>query len=108
MPKETLYERVRSGYVQREDGAWTPEEEKKPTRRFEVGWHESTVQVAVTVLRPGVDRDDEHFISKDENGEDELHDAWEGQWLTIDNRHQINELIRMLRRARDKAFGRDE
>lgn len=28
-------------------------------------------------------------------------------WVTLD-RHQINQLIRVLRRARDAAYGRDE
>lgn len=29
-------------------------------------------------------------------------------WYVNLNRHQVNELIRILRRARDQAFGRDE
>lgn len=32
---------------------------------------------------------------------------WDGFFVTLD-RHQINQLIRNLRKARDRAFGRDE
>lgn len=30
------------------------------------------------------------------------------QWGNLNSRHQINQLIRELRHARDQAFGRDE
>lgn len=31
-----------------------------------------------------------------------------GLYATLDQRHAINEIIRVLKRARDQAFGRDE
>jgi hypothetical protein len=36
-----------------------------------------------------------------------LEDA-SGQFVHLVDRHRINQLIRVLRRARDQAFGRDE
>ncbi len=63
----------------------TPEE---AGRRIEVGWRSgSDVQIATTT----VDADS----------------VWDGQWVDLDRRG-INNLIRVLREARDKAYGRDQ
>lgn len=57
-------------------------------RRIEVGWRSgSDVQIATTVA--------------------DAESVWDGQWVDLD-RQGINQLIRALREARDKAFGRDE
>lgn len=34
--------------------------------------------------------------------------AYESFWVTLSRRSQINDLIKLLRRARDAAFGKDE
>jgi hypothetical protein len=76
-------------------------------RRVEVGWsRERYVQVATTTLQPGADRDRD-FIDGSGTETEPVKPAWDGQFVDLD-RHQINELIRTLRRARDQAFGRDE
>jgi hypothetical protein len=64
-------------------------------RRVEVGWSRDRY-VAVATTR----------VSAKQPGDGET--LWdEGQHVDL-NREQINELIRVLRRARDQAFGRDE
>ncbi len=63
--------------------------------RIEVGWHEYAVQIATTKLLPS-DSENEPAAR-----------AWAGQFVDLD-RDQINHLIRTLREARDRAFGRDE
>lgn len=58
-------------------------------RRIEVGWRTgSDVQVATTTPTPDSSE-------------------WDGQWVDLDRRG-VNQLIRALREARDKAYGRDE
>lgn len=58
-------------------------------RRIEVGWRAgSDVQIATTI--PTLDGS-----------------VWDGQWVDLD-RQGVNDLIRALREARDKAYGRDE
>ena len=92
MPRETIYPRPNP------DGT-------NADRRVEVGWsRDCYVQIATTKLQPGADRDREYV---DGSADNPLKHAWDGQWIDLD-RHQINELIRHLRRARDAAFGRDE
>jgi hypothetical protein len=58
-----------------------------PQRAVSVGWHESGYVQLATVVN------DETMS--------------EGQFADLDRR-QINDLIRLLRKARDRAFGRDE
>jgi len=41
------------------------------------------------------------------NGSEHSFDPCDGLYMTMDRR-QINELIRLLRKARDQAYGRDE
>lgn len=68
------------------------------TRRVEVGWRSSgDVQIAVTVLQ------NPSNLTMDGPNEP----TWDGQWVDLDRRG-INDLIRALREARDKAYGRDE
>ena len=104
MPRETIYEVVRPSRVLQDDGSWKDEELSKPTVRIEVGWsRDMYVQVATTKLGSNsepvaVDKD---MVPVEPEG------IWDGQWVDLD-RHLINELIRVLRRARDQAFGRDE
>jgi hypothetical protein len=72
--------------------------------RVEVGWHAGHgATIATTKLRPGADRHAEYALEDD----GERYRAWDGEFVDLDRR-QINELIRALREARDKAFGRDE
>jgi hypothetical protein len=60
--------------------------------RVEVGWRSgSDVQIATT--------------TRTANGDAEP--AWGGQWIDLD-RNGVNHLIRALREARDRAYGRDE
>jgi len=104
MPRETIYEVIRPVRVLQDDGSWKDEELRKPTVRIEVGWaRDMHVQVATTKLGSNkepaaVDKD---MVPAEPEG------TWDGQWIELD-RHQINELIRHLRRARDAAYGRDE
>jgi hypothetical protein len=81
-----------------------PNQPEGADTRLEIGWHEGTVTVATTKLTPGVDRDREYL----DGPPGELREAWAGQRLGFDRRYQINHLIRELREARDKAFGKDE
>lgn len=59
-----------------------------------VGWSKDTEHVEIAIIQ---DRDREDGGVPDE-------DAWHSQM----NRNGINRLIRILRRARDDAFGKDE
>jgi hypothetical protein len=59
--------------------------------RVEVGWRSgSDVQIATTTRTAEGDEP-----------------AWDGQWIDLD-RNGCNQLIRALREARDRAYGRDE
>jgi len=85
-------------------GGW---DERGATRRVEVGYttrdNGGGVQIATSVraeaAEPGRD-----FYDPGDGGP--LKPAWEGQFVNLD-RAGINELIRHLRTARDKAFGAD-
>lgn len=75
--------------------------------RIEVGWSNAPtghVQIATTKLQPDADREAE-YAPGTFAGEPKR--AWDGAFVELD-RDQINQLIRSLRDARDKAFGRDE
>lgn len=92
MPREMLYP------MPNPDGS-------NADRRVEIGWSRTGyVQIATTVLQPGADRDSDYFGGTEK---EPAQRSWDGQFVDM-NRHQINELIRKLRRARDQAFGRDE
>ncbi len=95
MPKTNLYERPGP-------------EGQDSDRRLEVGWQADSVQVATTKLRPGADRNADYLsavtYASSTGGPPR---AWEGEFISLD-REQINQLIRTLREARDKAFGRNE
>lgn len=80
MPRETFY----------------PASNDEPDCRVEVRWSkERFLQVGTT----------KHFV--DPCADVSSQEWWEGQWVDLD-RQTINDLIRVLRRARDQAFGRDE
>ena len=89
-------------------------------RRVEVGWQrEQGVRVGVTVLQPGAVAELEYFHPDGTrtpvvgasvtttNSAPLLARAWDGAFVDLD-RAQINKLIRVLREARDAAYGRDE
>ncbi len=87
MPKVNIYESVPSSLAEQRT-------------RLSVGWaKDKDVQIGVTDLREGADPGREY-------GDDDQPN-WQGPWIGLD-RHQINELIRTLRQARDSAYGRDE
>lgn len=67
-------------------------------RRVEVGWQAATVQVATTELA----NPSNPTVGGDNRPE------WRGNSYVDLDRHGINQLIRALREARDKAYGRDE
>lgn len=69
-----------------------PNPDHVPDRRIEVGWAGGTVQVATTQL--------------DDTGGGEP--TWRGNTYVDLDRAGVNNLIRALRTARDKAYGRDE
>ncbi len=85
-------------------------------RRVEVGWTANgCVQIGTTTRNPikaiqvtGIDGTTATMVgpgavaTRDEDGW-----TWDGQYTDLD-RHGINRLIRALREARDKAYGRDE
>jgi hypothetical protein len=69
----------------------------------QVGWsREGFVQIATVApkgaIAPWDDEQQRHVIA-------DVHDP--GWWIDLD-RHGINNLIRLLRKARDAAFGKDE
>ncbi len=84
------------------------------SRRVEVGWQPGGgVQIGSTVRNPVKLTTPAGGITITATGStpggttDEDGWAWDGQFPDLD-RHGINQLIRALREARDKAFGRDE
>jgi hypothetical protein len=89
MPKEYL---VTEATRRRTD------EQGGPTEAIRVGWdrYNGWVQIA-TVEMAGSDG----AVEKTEGTLDQ------GQFVDLD-RHTLNDLIRVLRRARDAAYGRDE
>jgi hypothetical protein len=80
-----------------------------------VGWNRAPGEVQIaTVVRPperdGEPRTLRELVESWPEGAGRYHDDTElltGLWSTLDRR-QLNELIRVLRKARDAAFGRDE
>lgn len=61
-----------------------------------VGWHRGdSLQVGIVT--------DEPSFTIDGEGDEKFKSVWSDM-----NRHQVNDLIRLLRRARDQTFGRDE
>jgi len=74
---------------------------------LEVGWSKVSDSVSLASINPdgGV-----MIKEKSETGESKLvHvDVLNPGWYIYLNRDEINDLIRVLRRARDQAFGRDE
>lgn len=83
-------------------------------RRVEVGWHPNgSVQIGTTLRNP-VKLDSAGTATTASASTKPYADVsadggwrWEGQFADLD-RHGINNLIRALREARDKAYGRDE
>ena len=81
MPKEIIYPRHQG-------------DSENPAPWAEVGWNKDAGYVQI--------------VTKSADGI-ELEPTPEGNGWYVDlNRQQINELIRVLRRARDQAYGRDE
>ncbi len=68
------------------------------TVRVEVGWHNSGVQIATTALTDPATVADGQAVEPE----------WVGTTFVDLDRAGINKLIRALREARDKAYGRDE
>lgn len=90
MPKETIYENAYSG----EAG-----NRIEPTIYTQVGWsRDGSVQIA-TVNQLG------KLVGPDGKV---VEDIGSPGWFMDLNRHKINQLIKILRKARDDAFGRDE
>lgn len=89
------------------DGSVDPSwDEDGARRRIEVGYSTDSVQLATTQLRPGADRHQD-YSPADEGPEVPYTPSWDGWFIDLD-RQRINDLIRALRTARDKAFGADE
>jgi hypothetical protein len=98
MPKTNVYPTPR------------PDQPEGADSRIEIGWDPyGWVQIATTNLQPGAKRNQDYMDPKpgDEDLPLHLRRAWQGWFVDLD-RYRINELIRALRAARDKAFGRDE
>lgn len=70
-------------------------------RRVEVGWHNGGVQIATTAL---VNPSNIVLTNPPTTPEPE----WKSDSYVDLDRGGINNLIRALREARDKAYGRDE
>jgi hypothetical protein len=114
MPKEHIYDPTPRG-VNVETGEVMPER----LRRVTVAWARDThVQVGIGWVPDRMPEDGEQapdmggalgwsgdFIISTET--DERLRRWSSEWCELDRR-TINDLIRVLRRARDQAFGRDE
>jgi hypothetical protein len=69
------------------------------TVRVEVGWHNGGVQIATTALTNPSTLPVSNAVAEPE---------WKSDSFVDLDRHGINTLIRALREARDKAYGRDE
>ncbi len=69
------------------------------TVRVEVGWHNGGVQIATTALVNPTTLTLSDTVAEP---------AWKSDSYVDLDRHSINTLIRALREARDKAYGRDE
>lgn len=112
MPKEHLYYRPYGGR-NLDTGERVPDPDP---RRVSVGWSREYghVQVGIGWIEPGMTKDDlpahlrGHADHDMQSGEtDEQGRVWRSQWVDAD-RHFINDLIRLLRKARDAAMGKDE
>ncbi len=68
-------------------------------RRVEVGWHNGGVQIATTALVNPTTLTVDNAVAEPE---------WKSDSYVDLDRAGINTLIRALREARDKAYGRDE
>ncbi len=86
------------------------------SRRVEVGWQPGGgVQIGSTVRNPvkaisvtGIDGTTATMGPHPRGGTTDTDGwTWDGQFTDLD-RHGINQLIRAVRGARDKAYGRDE
>ncbi len=86
------------------------------SRRVEVGWQPNGGVQVGSVLRNPVKVDAPEGVTVSSSvGASQVRGGtvdgdgwtWEGQFTDLD-RHGINQLIRALREARDKAYGRDE
>ncbi|HEY6021610.1 MAG TPA: hypothetical protein VIY48_17605 [Candidatus Paceibacterota bacterium] len=99
MPKETFYPPKE---IQETAGKYG----MQPTR-LEVTWNKDfAVNIRTATLDESAPKpDDEYFTSDD--GSQVVKPVWTGMFVDLD-RQTINDLIRVLRRARDQAFGRDE
>lgn len=71
-----------------------------------VGWHRDHCDVSLSVAGPVGWRDP--FLRRS-GGADEVDPDNGLDWhVSLTNRFEVNQLIRLLRKARDQAFGRDE
>lgn len=68
--------------------------------RFKIGWNKEVGHVQIATVNPEAE-----MLS---NAEGTEVGAREGGWYVDLDRDGINRAIRMLRRARDDAFGKDE
>lgn len=68
--------------------------------RVKVGWSREAGHVQIATVNP------EGETVSDFDGTDEM--RVEAGWAVDLDRSGVNDLIRVLRRARDQAFGRDE
>lgn len=75
-------------------GEWMGDEEDGVETLVKVGWSPEAVQVAC--------------IGRATRTHDTIAASGDEGWYVTLDRYGINELIRRLRQARDKAYGRDE
>lgn len=101
MPTEKIHRTTRGTYVKRDaKGNEVQGGVVEQTEAAVVSWYPGqNVQIAVDGGVPFW-FDDENLNERDEQPHTSL-------WMTLD-RHEINRLIKALRRARDAAYGRDE
>lgn len=91
---------------------YAPGDHGEQDRRVEIGWWPNGgVQVGTTHRQPVKLTSAPSEAVMTATGARATPDAdgwtWDGQFTDLD-RHGINQLIRALREARDKAYGRDE
>ena len=110
MPKEHIYDPTPRGRNVETDELM-PEEPRRLSVAWSrdryvqvgVGWVDSKLDVKdLPVHQQGFSPDYVQPTEADDQGR-----VWQSQWCDM-NRHTINDLIRVLRRARDQAYGRDE
>lgn len=74
----------------------------------EVNWHRDASHVQIASTTRPIDGDTPLPLAKlVESWDDDTKELATGLFCTLD-RYRVNELIRVLRRARDQAFGKDE